>query len=184
MITVYHGSNVEVPKPSLSYGRTDTDFGSGFYVTENYEMAEKWACRRNIAVINEYELDTSGLNIYNFGLDKEWLDFVVSNRNENLTNIDIGSYDLITGATADDKLFSTLEQYENGFISPETAVKILNCMKVGTQICIKTQKGLNSLHYIGREIPSREQIEVVQRQNREERKLANARTKEILQQNN
>ena len=33
MITVYHGSNIEIPKPSLDGGRADTDFGTGFYVT-------------------------------------------------------------------------------------------------------------------------------------------------------
>lgn len=46
MITVYHGSNIILPEPSLAFERTGTDFGSGFYVTEDYKMAEKWDCRK------------------------------------------------------------------------------------------------------------------------------------------
>ena len=51
-IKVYHGSNCEVKEPSLSYGREDADFGIGFYVTTDVEMAEKWAARRSNPIIN------------------------------------------------------------------------------------------------------------------------------------
>ena len=37
---LYHGSNVEVRKPSLRMGRKNTDFGRGFYTTTNAEQAE------------------------------------------------------------------------------------------------------------------------------------------------
>lgn len=39
---LYHGSNVEVRKPSLRYGRNNTDFGRGFYTTTQKEQAERW----------------------------------------------------------------------------------------------------------------------------------------------
>ncbi len=45
-VRVYHGSSMEVKKPSLQYGRNDADFRIGFYVTLDYEMAEKWAARK------------------------------------------------------------------------------------------------------------------------------------------
>lgn len=41
-LKVYHGSYCEVDKPSLDNGRMDADFGSGFYVTPDLTMAEKW----------------------------------------------------------------------------------------------------------------------------------------------
>ena len=40
---LYHGSIVEVRKPSLHYGRERTDFGKGFYTTTQPEQAEHWA---------------------------------------------------------------------------------------------------------------------------------------------
>lgn len=184
MITVYHGSNMEIPKPSLDYGRADTDFGSGFYVTDDYAMAEKWACRKGVSVINKYQLDISELNGFEFDLDENWLNFVVSNRNSETPAFDTKGYDYLCGATADDKLFSTIEMYENGIISQDTAIEALNCMKVGKQICIKTQKGLENLHYIGKDEPNDSRKNEIQLENRKERKIANQRTQEIIKKNN
>lgn len=52
---------------------------------------------------------------------------------------DFIDYDLLIGATADDKLFSTIEQYEAGFLSIEVAVKVLNCMKYSEQYVFKNE---------------------------------------------
>lgn len=41
-VRLYHGSNVEVKKPSLRMGRKKTDFGRGFYTTTQKEQAEHW----------------------------------------------------------------------------------------------------------------------------------------------
>ena len=41
-VRLYHGSNVEVKKPSLGMGRKKTDFGRGFYTTTQKEQAEHW----------------------------------------------------------------------------------------------------------------------------------------------
>ena len=81
-IKVYHGSYCEVKQPSLDNGRLDADFGLGFYVTPDIEMAEKWASRKRRAIINEYILETENLQKYSFALNKEWLDYVIKNRNE------------------------------------------------------------------------------------------------------
>lgn len=39
-VKVYHGSYCEVSKPSFDNGRSDADFGIGFYVTPDIVMAE------------------------------------------------------------------------------------------------------------------------------------------------
>ena len=44
---LYHGSIIEVRKPSLRYGRERTDFGKGFYTTTLPEQAEHWAKIKN-----------------------------------------------------------------------------------------------------------------------------------------
>ena len=38
MITVYHGSVVEVRKPLVALGRSNLDFGKGFYLTDLEEL--------------------------------------------------------------------------------------------------------------------------------------------------
>ncbi len=58
-------------EPSLSYGREDADFGIGFYVTTDVEMAEKWAARRRNPIISVYTVDLDSLNGLKFGLKKD-----------------------------------------------------------------------------------------------------------------
>ncbi len=179
-LKVYHGSYCKVDKPSLDKGRLDADFGLGFYVTSDLAMAEKWACRKKNVIINEYMLDADQLKAYSFPLNEEWLDFVIQNRNGDNTDFSPDRYDLLIGATADDKLFATIEQYESGFIDAELAVEVLNCMKVGQQICVRTEKGLDNLHFKRSIELSPERVNELRKINRADRKLANQLTSEII----
>lgn len=183
-LRVYHGSYCEVNTPSLDNGRIDADFGIGFYVTLDIMMAEKWACRKKKPIINEYILDIDKLSKYSFSLDEEWLDFVIQNRNGDDTTFSPYDFDILKGATADDKLFATIEQYESGFINSETAVEVLNCMKIGQQICIRTKKGLENLHFIKSTELSPEQVKQIREANKADRKTANQLTSEIIRNHN
>ena len=183
-LRVYHGSYCEVNTPSLDNGRIDADFGIGFYVTPDIMMAEKWACRKKKPIINEYILDIDKLSEYSFSLDEEWLDFVIQNRNGDDTDFSPYDFDVLKGATADDKLFATIEQYESGFIDSETAVEVLNCMKIGQQICIRTKKGLENLHFIKSTELSPEQVIQIREANKTDRKMANQLTSEIIRNHN
>lgn len=183
-LRVYHGSYCEVNTPSLDNGRIDADFGIGFYVTLDIMMAEKWACRKKKPIINEYILDIDKLSEYSFSLDEEWLDFVIQNRNGDDTDFSPYDFDILKGATADDKLFATIEQYESGFIDSETAVEVLNCMKIGQQICIRTKKGLENLHFIKSTELTPEQVKQIREANKTDRKMANQLTSEIIRNHN
>ena len=183
-IKVYHGSYCEVKQPLLDNGRLDADFGLGFYVTPDIEMAEKWASRKRRAIINEYILETENLQKYSFALNKEWLDYVIKNRNEYGKKVIIDAYDLVIGATADDKLYATIEQYESGFINADVAVEVLNCMKIGQQICIKSQSGLEKLHFIRSIELSPERVAELREHNRVDRKIANQIASEIIRKYN
>ena len=183
-LRVYHGSYCEVNKPSLDNGRIDADFGIGFYVTPDIMMAEKWACRKKKPIINEYILDIDKLSKYSFSLDEEWLDFVIQNRNGDDTTFSPYDFDILKGATADDKLFATIEQYESGFIDSETAVEVLNCMKIGQQLCIRTKKGLENLHFIKSTELLPEQVIQIREANKTDRKIANQLTSEIIRNHN
>ena len=183
-LRVYHGSYCEVNNPSLDNGRIDADFGIGFYVTPDIMMAEKWACRKKKPIINEYILDIDKLSEYSFSLDEEWLDFVIQNRNGDDTTFSPYDFDILKGATADDKLFATIEQYESGFIDSETAVEVLNCMKIGQQLCIRTKKGLENLHFIKSTELSPEQVIQIREANKTDRKMANQLTSEIIRNHN
>lgn len=180
-MTVYHGTNMVIEHPNLSSGREDTDFGQGFYVTTNELMAKKWSGRKNPSIINTYELKTRGLTILKFELDEKWLNFVVANRSLNiLPNTILDDVDLIIGPTADDKLFTTIEMYESGKISAQKAIRILNCMEIGEQICIKSEKALNQLSYSSFMKLTENERHDIKQIIRTDRKIASQLTSEIL----
>lgn len=43
MITLYHGSYIQVEKPLVMLGRKKVDFGQGFYLTNLRQQAASWA---------------------------------------------------------------------------------------------------------------------------------------------
>lgn len=58
---LYHGSNVVIKNPISTKGRSDVDFGAGFYLTADKNMARKWASNKNQSIVNVYEVDLSML---------------------------------------------------------------------------------------------------------------------------
>ena len=68
-ITLYHGSPDEIVTPRFGLGEDKHDYGKGFYLTENLELAKEWAVYRPNAAngwVHKYELVTDGLNILDF----------------------------------------------------------------------------------------------------------------------
>ena len=47
-IILYHGTSDKEIKPAYGLGNDKHDYGRGFYLTEDYELAKEWAvCRPN-----------------------------------------------------------------------------------------------------------------------------------------
>lgn len=155
---LFHGSDKIVEKPAVNYGRNKVDFGQGFYLTSLYEQAAKWAriiaFKNGVgrAFINEFNFDdikltSLGSRYKKFSAyDTEWLDYVIDCRNGgNLQN----QYDVVEGGVANDNVIDTVENYENGIITAEQALGLLQYKKVNHQICIRSQEALdNLLHFI------------------------------------
>lgn len=178
---VFHGSDHIIKRPVYGKGRSHTDFGLGFYLTPDYDMARLWACRdkkTKTPIITEYELDEKNLNIYTFSLDNIWLDFVITNRygiSPNLPQIDA-----FVGATADDRMFSTIELYQNGLLNPEMTIQILNCMQVGIQICLKSPKAFSALQFVQPHYISKSDQQVLFTKNQSNREKAKQSTQKML----
>ena len=80
---LYHVGFSEIKNPDVKYGRSNADFGQGFYTSSNKDFSEKWAKKRKNekTIFNSYELDETNLKIKRFNRDKEWFDYIFSNRN-------------------------------------------------------------------------------------------------------
>ncbi|MCQ2345375.1 MAG: DUF3990 domain-containing protein [Paludibacteraceae bacterium] len=158
MITLYHGSYIEVTSPKIDKGRQKVDFGQGFYLTILSEQAEKWS--RAIAIrkgpnfqpiVSVFTLDydkvvADGYRIKVFAeYNLEWLDYVVDCRH-------LGKmqqlYDMVEGGVANDNVIDTVEDYENGRITAEQALGQLRYKKVNHQLCIRNQEVIDQyLHF-------------------------------------
>ena len=142
---VYHGSYCIVDKPDIKFSREALDFGKGFYVTNIKIQAENWTkkfkLRGQKAYINIYELPIDNIKksykvkefLY---YDNEWLDFILECRNGSSI---YNSYDMLIGGIADDRVYNTMELYEDNLISKEEALKRLKYYKPNNQICIVNQ---------------------------------------------
>ena len=68
-IVLYHGSFNKVVVPQYGLGETKHDYGKGFYLTENVELAKEWAvCRpdETNGWVHKFELDTKDLKVLDF----------------------------------------------------------------------------------------------------------------------
>ena len=151
---LYHGSVVEVKKPSLWYGRKKTDFGKGFYTTTQPEQAENWTkikqdrTKAPKRIVSVYEIDDAvltnpNLKIREFhGVDEAWLNFVVDSRKG--TKHD---YDLVFGPVANDKVFTTVNLYESGVLNAQAAIAQLKAYKTYDQLSFHTRKVIGELRF-------------------------------------
>lgn len=146
---VYHGSYCIVDNPHISFSRSALDFGNGFYITEIKEQATSWTNKFKRRGKSGY------LNIYNLEIDKvreiykvkeflsydiEWLEFILECRSG--SNIYL-EYDMIIGGIADDRVYNTIELYQDNLIGKDEALKRLQYYKPNQQICIINQEIIN-----------------------------------------
>ena len=149
MMTLFHGSYIEIKTPLANVGRRNLDFGQGFYLTKVEKQAHDWAeaiagkrGRKVSPVMSVYNFDriralNDNIKFKIFeSYNLEWLQFVVNCRNGR----DVYSeYDVVEGGVADDKVIDTVEDYEKGIITAEQAIGQLLKKDVNHQICILNQ---------------------------------------------
>mgnify|MGYP004620595427 FL=1 len=143
------------------------DYGKGFYLTENIELAKEWAvCRPDVTSgwVHQYELDTSELKILDFQ-EKDvlsWLaelmkhrDAADSRRYRMLSKkfiekygIDTEEYDVIKGWRANASYFYIAKEFVRDNIDIEILTELLSLGGLGIQYCIKSPLAYSKLREI------------------------------------
>jgi hypothetical protein len=82
---LFHGSPNQVVTPVWGLGEERHDYGKGFYLTENIELAKEWAvCRPDASQgwVHKFELETSELKILDFQNENilSWLEELMKHR--------------------------------------------------------------------------------------------------------
>lgn len=169
----YYGADELVVKPIFNKGNPSNDYGLGFYLTDNKELARLWATKFNHdGYLIEYDVDVSNLKILRLATIENkdiltWISILISHRfskeerNENIVNIkwleehypfSLGDYDVIVGYRADDSYFD----YSRDFVRNELSIELLkDAMKIGklgTQFVLMSEKAFSHIKYVRSEV--------------------------------
>lgn len=164
---LYHGSVKMIKTPIFGYGRTDNDYGRGFYCTEDIKLAREWAALdENGGFVNQYELDLSGLKCldltdgeYN---ELSWMAILLANRTVRCSSPiekrarafiteyympDTSQADIIIGHRADDSYFSFARAFLSNTITLQQLSTALGLGNLGIQIMLKSERAFKALNY-------------------------------------
>lgn len=164
---IYHGSEFIIDSPELGKGKPYNDYGSGFYCTEEIELAKEWSCGENHdGFANAYDLDVKGLNVLNLNSSEytvlHWLTILLKNRTFRLTNpiakdakkyltehfsINTDDYDVIIGNRADDSYFSFAEDFLNNTISVQKLGQAMKLGNLGEQVVLVSPKAFERITF-------------------------------------
>lgn len=169
---IFHGSPVEIPKPLLSKGKPNNDYGRGFYCTEDIELAREWACKgaEPPGFANAYELSVDDLSILNLSAPEytilNWIAVLLANRTFNLDTdiaLEVRNYlmanfmppvskvDVVIGYRADDSYFSYADSFVNNALSLRRLDEALHLGRLGMQVALRTERAFERLTYRGSE---------------------------------
>ncbi|MDR1739687.1 MAG: DUF3990 domain-containing protein [Bacteroidales bacterium] len=149
---VYHGTNVHFNNIDLNKCNPNNDFGRGFYVTSVKMHAEQRA--QDITdryggkpIVMEFEFDEKYLNDSNFNTlifdkpSREWVEFVMKNRNRSVVNL-TNNFDIVAGPIADDKMRRQFDRYEMQEITIEQLLERITYREPTHQIMLGTSAAI------------------------------------------
>ena len=171
-IILYHGTTDEVVNPVYGRGQDKHDYGRGFYLTEDIELAKEGAaCRPNQqnGWVHKYELDCTDLKMFDFQEKNvlSWLAELMKHRDAADTKryrmlaakfiekygIDVNSYDVIKGWRADASYFYIAKEFVRDNIDIEILEELLSLGGLGIQYCLKSELAFSKLREIDEILP-------------------------------
>ena len=170
-IILYHGSPNKVVVPRYGFGDGKHDYGKGFYLAENIELAKEWAvCRpdETNGWVHKFELDATDLKVLDFQKYNvlSWLAELMKHRDASDTRryrvlsekfiaeygIDTSGYDVIKGWRADASYFYIAREFVRDNIDVEILEELLSLGSLGIQYCIKSELAYSKLYEIEDEL--------------------------------
>lgn len=163
-VILYHGSPNKIVTPTYGLGEDKHDYGKGFYLTENLDLAKEWAvCNpSNISGwVHQFELELTELSVFDFSQHNIlcWLAELMKHRaaddskryrmlSEKFINrygVDTSKYDVIKGWRANASYFYIAKSFVRDEIDVEILEELLSLGGLGMQYCIKSEKAYSML---------------------------------------
>lgn len=170
-IILYHGTPAKQVLPTFGLGDDRHDYGRGFYLTEDIELAKEWAvCRpdETNGWVHKFELRTNGLKILDFQ-EKDvlcWLAELMKHRDASDSKryrmlasrfidkygLDTSKYDVIKGWRANASYFYIAREFVRDNIDIDILEELLSLGGLGIQYCIKTERAYSKLSEISEDM--------------------------------
>ncbi len=166
-VILYHGTQNQNVSPTFGLGDDKHDYGRGFYLTENFDLAKEWAvCRpnQNNGWVHKFVLRTDGLKIFDFQNSNvlAWLAELMKHREASDSRryqvlagkfirkygVDVSDYDVIKGWRADASYFYIAKEFVRDNIDVEILEELLSLGNLGIQYCLKSELAFSNLHEI------------------------------------
>lgn len=158
---LYHGSDTAILNIDLDKSKPFKDFGRGFYLSDQFEQAMEMAKQRvqqkygiGTPVVTTFEFDESALVDGNLNVKMwkdyciEWAEFVLRNRNRNLTH-PWHNFDIVYGPIADDSVTFQLRRFQAGYLSMEQLIEELKYKKgITFQYFFANEKAISKLRLL------------------------------------
>lgn len=172
-LILYHGTSEKRFTPTFGLGNDKHDYGRGFYLTADFELAKEWAVCKPTELngwVHKYELDTDGLKILDFQEKNVlcWLAELMKNRDADDSRryrvlsakfiekygVDSSSYDIIKGWRANASYFYIAKEFVRDNIDIDILEELLSLGGLGIQYCIKTELAYSKLHELQEDLYS------------------------------
>jgi hypothetical protein len=149
---LYHGTNIDFAKICLTKSRVGKDFGFGFYLTPDWQIAKRQAQRKikqygeGNEIVQRYNFDENklkNLKVLQFDAYTEpWADFVLLNR-QNKEPRSAHDYDVVIGPIADDTVGFQIRRYTEGIITKTQFLEEIKFHTVTIQYFLEQNKHSN-----------------------------------------
>ena len=163
-LILYHGTSEKQFTPTFGLGNDRHDYGRGFYLTADFELAKEWAVCKPTEVngwVHKYELETAGLKILDFQEKNVlcWLAELMKNRDADDSRryrvlfakfiekygVDSSNYDIIKGWRANASYFYIAKEFVRDNVDVDILEELLSLGGLGIQYCIKTELAYSKL---------------------------------------
>ena len=167
-ITVYHGNLQKELTPEYGMGKPYHDYGNGFYMTVDRDLAYEWAVSLSTGengYCHAYTLDMSGLRCLRLDSVEDiltWMAILMKHRPGTDSRrwdliqrrfigkycLDVDTFDVIIGYRANDSYLAIAKQFARGEIGVNILGRLLRLGSFGTQVCIKSRLAYTHLNYM------------------------------------
>lgn len=161
---LYHGSVNKEFIPQYGLGEEKHDYGRGFYLTRNMELAKEWAvCNPNSTNgwVHKYTLDCDKLRILDFeefGI-LAWIAELMKHRDADSSKryrilskkfiekygVDTAEYDVIKGWRANASYFYITKAFVRDEVDVDILEELFRLGDLGIQYCLKSETAFQKL---------------------------------------